>query len=262
MIPSSTCNEFDARLRAAYEGGKSIVEISQTVCLSDESVRRRLHRAGTLLRPGGWSIESRALDARLRAQYEGGQTVTELAREHRYSSKEIRRRLKRAGVILRPKPPDVDTDFLRKQYESGKTLEAISRATGLTVGTVHKSVIQAGTAMRPSGRMAAGPTETNLAVRAAYDAGKTVAELAQERGISRQGVEHHLRRAGALSTDGRFKIPWDLNQSLRAEYEGGKTQQELALKWGCSSSTIGYRIQRAAGQPPKNRRKTAPQSDR
>jgi DNA-binding CsgD family transcriptional regulator len=253
-MTTSTYDGFDAYLRAEYEGGKSILEIAQTVGLTDEAVRRRLHRAGTPLRPRGWSRESRTLDARLRAQYEGGRTVAELGQEHPCSSKEIRRRLKRAGVVLRPKSPNVDPDFLRKEYESGQTLNSLSLALGLSIYAIRRRLIRAGVVLRPTGRRAAtAPTEANLALRAAYEAGKTVADLAQERGISRQGVEHHLRRAGALSTDRRLKIPWDLNQCLRAEYESGKTQQELALKWGCSRDTIGYRIRRASGEPPKNR---------
>jgi lambda repressor-like predicted transcriptional regulator len=100
-------------------------------------------------------------------------------------------------VHTKPKLATVDPAPLCAAYEKGQSLASLSGATGLAVSAVYCLLRKAGTAMRPRGRRQA-ISESTLGLRAAYERGQTLQQLAHEHGVSHQAIRARLIRAGTV----------------------------------------------------------------
>lgn len=85
-------------------------------------------------------------------------------------------------------------------YREGKSLEELGESYGVHYTTIRLRLIAAGVAMRPKGMPKGSTLDKYSQTRAdacdLYGAGLTLAEVGRVLGMSRQGVQQHLIRAG------------------------------------------------------------------
>ena len=89
-------------LKRLYAEGLTCREIAQRVGYgSGETVRGRLKAAGVSLRPGGAPRMDRAQMERIRAAYESGDRVADIAESEELCERAVYNRLERMGVRMR-----------------------------------------------------------------------------------------------------------------------------------------------------------------
>ncbi|MFG2126635.1 helix-turn-helix domain-containing protein [Streptomyces sp. NPDC048751] len=154
----------------------------------------------------------------LRARYESGATVDELVADSGLSYGTVLNRLHDAGTVMRtswqtrrmrqnPQARRRLAAHLRTLYEQhGATLTELATAAGETRRSARRLLIEAGGTVRTTQqtlrvRAAARAAERHklaLSLRARYEAGATVPELATEHSYSIATVYRLLHQAGTL----------------------------------------------------------------
>ncbi|MEU5524204.1 helix-turn-helix domain containing protein [Streptomyces sp. NPDC047860] len=154
----------------------------------------------------------------LRQQYESGATVDELVTASGLSYGTVLNRLHDAGTVMRtswqtrrmrqnPQARQRLAAHLRTLYEQrGATLTELSAAAGETRRSARRLLIEAGGTVRTTQQTlriraaarAAGRHKLALSLRARYEAGATVPDLAREHSYSIATVYRLLHQAGTL----------------------------------------------------------------
>lgn len=166
------------QLRARYDAGTTVSELVDSTGLAHGTVLNRLQEARTSMRTPRETRQLRAdkaqvaarrrLAIRLRARYEAGATISELAAPGR-SARTVRRLLSEAGTTMRSSdqtrrlrtPPATRAAHrrlvttLRTRYEAGALVPDLAADYGRSESTIYRWLHQANTKMRP--RRQSGP---------------------------------------------------------------------------------------------------------
>lgn len=133
----------------------------------------------------------------LRRDYTGGATAAELAAKHGVSNVAILKRLRSAGVEIRPPKPrssfDASDEELFAEYEAGASSIEIARKHGVSVAIVTRRLRRVG-ALRPLARSDLNRSE----LRAEYESGASLEDLAAKYGASSGTIGRRIRAAGGL----------------------------------------------------------------
>jgi DNA-binding Lrp family transcriptional regulator len=145
-------------------------------------------------------------------RYRAGETLVEVGAAMGVSGTTVERRLKRAGVVLRPagwrpgrRRPDVEDEDLVARYAAGESLGAIGAATGLHPTAVHYRLRRAGVEMRSvaEARQYARLDLPIAEIIERYRAGDPIAAIGRSLGISHHVIRERLIEAGIKRRTGR-----------------------------------------------------------
>jgi uncharacterized protein (DUF433 family) len=143
-------------------------------------------------------------------------------------------------------------------YRAGKTVEALAEQYGVSLSTVCRALDRAGQPRRQQGRRETGVPGREAEIVAAYNAGATIAEIAQRFGCSTMPIREALVRAGVERRGpGRVRAVAGQEAAIAAAYEAGATTAELAALHNVSHRLIA-RICQEEGvimRPPGRRMK-------
>jgi hypothetical protein len=151
------------------------------------------------------------LTGELARLYRAGRTLVEIEAETGVGRATVERRLKAAGVVLRPagwRPRrlrrDVENGDLVARYADGASLDAIGAATGLHPTAVHYRLRRAGAEMRS---VAEARRNARLDLPVAeiverYRAGEPIAAIGRSLGVSHHVIRERLIEAGAKQRQG------------------------------------------------------------
>ncbi|MEY9969512.1 Mor family transcriptional regulator [Streptacidiphilus sp. MAP12-16] len=158
-------------LSARYRHGATVRELATAEGLAPATVLSRLRMVDTPMRTQQQTrvlrhgTDRAAQAQRLRAGYQAGASVTDLADRHSLSVRTVRRMLREAGTVMRSsaqtralKRNDRETlqqeqiDHLRSRYEAGADVPALAAEHHCSTSTLYRLLRRAGTAMRPRGR--------------------------------------------------------------------------------------------------------------
>lgn len=168
------------------------------------------------------------------------------------------RRLIRWAVpaLPRPKPQRAASALGERDAQiaallASKTYAEIAIDLGLTrcqvqtavrrmqkAGAIPPEVARATRARRGKVQVERRCLETEAEISAAYRAGRTVAQIAADRGIGPSRVQKVLRRAGVEMRDWRQVIADQRRAELPALVARGMGGPEIAAHWGCKLSTV------------------------
>ncbi|MFI9272623.1 helix-turn-helix domain-containing protein [Kitasatospora sp. NPDC052896] len=166
---------------------------------------------------------------RLRAAYDAGATVAELASDSGLPYGTVINRLRAAGTVMRtpqqtrrlradPQRRRLAAD-LRARYEDGATVATLVKIAGRSARTVRRLLHEAGATLRPARRRqlpapeaAAAREQLKRDLRANYDAGDSIQVLAQATRLSTRTVHRLLREAGTT-----MRSPSQHSRARRAE---------------------------------------------
>lgn len=262
-----------------YVGGMSITEVAERRGVSALTVRKHLRRAHVPLRPRERPV------ARPRGQrnrdvidpapsvelYVGGLSVSEVAERRGINPATVRRHLMEAGVALRPREarPVIDPAPSVELYTGGMSIMEVAERRGLSAPTVRKHLVDAGVPLRarpPVVRKVREQRPRKVIDPAPsielYLAGRSIVQVAAERGISPVTVSGHLRAAGITIRERTRTLDVDAVVSL---YTGGRGYKDVAAILGVAPSTVlialhdagvtmrgrGHRITPPTGSKPK-----------
>jgi transposase-like protein len=140
----------------AYKAGESILAIAKRLRTNTRRVMRVLDESGLSWRhPGGKKRFSDEDSAEFARAYRAGETLTQIAKQHRASTQVIRRYLLRAGVELRPVgAPAFWTDERKaeavRRHQAGEQIKDSAKAMGCGTTTLTNTLIELGVHERPS----------------------------------------------------------------------------------------------------------------
>jgi DNA invertase Pin-like site-specific DNA recombinase len=138
-------------------------------------------------------------------RYRTGETLVEIGAATGVSRATVERRLKAAGVVLRPagwrpgrRRRVVEDEDLVARYAAGESLNAIAAATGLYPTAVYYRLRRAGVELRS---VAEARRNARLDLPVAeiverYRAGETLVEIARSLGVSHHVIRCRLAEAG------------------------------------------------------------------
>jgi hypothetical protein len=227
-------------------------------------------------------------DAEMRSRYESGQTVAEVAAAAGLDQATVWRRLKQAGVVMRPaaRKPERSAEILRR-HRDGQDPETIAAAIGGKPGTVKARLREHGlktsrTAPRRRGGKRRGrprsliPAAARKRIAAAYQAGESMRAIAAAEGIAEQTVRNALLAQGVplrgraevnrLSRPGvARRLAADLPGAAE-RYQAGESLQALGAAYGVKWRTVRRHLERAGVplrgtiKPPADRSPSSPRA--
>lgn len=188
--------------------GLSARQIGAEAGISERAVLLRLHRLGIPLRPAGGArrVQDRLDPADLAERYRNqGQSITTIARDLDMSAESVRRALHRHGLVEPSgRATDVSSrltlDVLRRAFvDDGRSVADIAAEHGVSTETVRRHLrLHDLTSDRSRDGHAAGVLAAVLTAdvlrREYVDAGKTLAEIADQYGFSAEGVRRQLHK--------------------------------------------------------------------
>lgn len=142
-------------LRRDYERGASVLELADREGVDCKTMRGRLSRAGTKMRPRGRrTVANQARRVYLRGLYEAGATTRELADAEGVHPQTMRVYLASVGARL---PSDGSFPWkkrrerLRREYEAGASVLGLAEREGVTESAIYRNLAAAGANLRSAG---------------------------------------------------------------------------------------------------------------
>jgi uncharacterized protein (DUF433 family) len=144
-------------------------------------------------------------------------------------------------------------------YRSGASVSQLAATYGVSAATICRALDRAGEPRRRAGRSDAGVIGREQEIAAAYRAGATIQQLADEYGCSVKPIRDALDRAGVQRRpSGQARLAVGLERQILEEYRAGATLLALAARYGVGTKVIA-RVLEDQGQsrrPPGRRRKS------
>ena len=188
-------------------------------------------------------------------EYQEGRSTYELAETYGHSPVTMSNIVRRQGGQVRPARPQSKWNAETKAaairlYRRGLPLRAVARQVGVRGSTVSAAIIDAGIALKPGGAAhATFPTSKDRErVRAEYESGCSLNELARRYGCSTQPVRRAIEAAGGKTRPTGRSAIWTAERIEWAaeQFRQGRTFQQIADETGMSPSNVYTRL-RAAG---------------
>lgn len=140
---------------------------------------------------------------------------------------------------------------MAEMYKDGQTLDEISRYYGVTRQRVHQVLKEQGLSKADKGSTYGGRRAAIEQMRSMYNAGKTMAQIAELMGVSRQNVQQAFKRYGVkreltqVRKAPRTKVVGNVDVAqVIAKYQSGATLAAIAKTLGCDTSTVYYLLKR------------------
>lgn len=134
------------------------------------------------------------------------------------------------------------TQNMWRRYEAGDRLEDVAAAFGVTKQAAHSRFKSAGLKCRSSGEYESKPSRRTTTILAAFDAGKSIDEIASEQGMRRTSVRLLVRRWRPDAQLPGRRVPLD-EALLRRRYVEDKVgTPTIAREMGTSATVIRKRL--------------------
>lgn len=233
----------EQELRRAYEAGISASLMSTTLETDWPTLRARLEKAGTRIRPQPrvlhpnisaslrpllLALPSDASGAQMGSVYKAGASVETLSTFTDHSPPRVHHLLQEAGTELRSRhiaamrslPTNATADQLHEKYQDGVPLAQLSKHTGYSIVKIFDLIEEAtkrqGTAESDHATSADGshllarlsPNSTRKQIVAAYKAGASTPKIAEQVDVHDSTVRNWLKQHGVtLRPAGYIKPP-------------------------------------------------------
>lgn len=139
---------------ALYSEGLSTVNIADRFGVADTTITAYLRDNGIPIDQYGTRMKKLPIDVNKCVElYTNGVGLCDIAASFGVSQSAIASRLKRSGVVLRPKNSKivVDNAEIRELYEQGLSIAEISSALGFSDWVVNRAVLESGVEVRRAG---------------------------------------------------------------------------------------------------------------
>lgn len=140
---------------------------------------------------------------------------------------------------------------MAEMYKDGQTLDAIGRHYGVTRQRVHQVLKEQGLSKADKGSTYGGRRAAIEHMRTLYQSGKTMAQIAELMGVSRQNVQQAFKRYGVkralteVQKAPRKKVVGNVDiTAVITQYQAGATLASIANTLGCDTSTVYYLLKR------------------
>jgi DNA-binding CsgD family transcriptional regulator/5-methylcytosine-specific restriction endonuclease McrA len=128
---------------------------------------------------------------------------------------------------------EFDWEAIRSYYEAGHTIAECCRRFGISRGAWDRAVTRGDVVPRPKSNPP--PSETRRAVERLLAQGMSQAAIAQELGLSKATIAHHVRALG-IPADKRFSRRYDWEEVQRA-HDDGLSALECCKRFGFAKAT-------------------------
>jgi predicted transcriptional regulator len=249
--------------REYVDRGRSAKDIAAEVGVSEQSVLRYLSRAGISARRGGSGELSAVLTEEfLRREYvEGGRGAKEIAAEVGVSEQSVLRYLRRHGFKARTTRPSslgevLTVEYLEREHvEGGRSVADLAAEHGVSEQAIRNWINKRGLGGRAGTRARVGDRLTYAVLHREYQVkGRSIADIADEVGVSEQSVLRYLHKHGIPVRRGRAATPLEpettpgrpawlervlTEELLQREYvERGRSAREIAATLGVSEQSV------------------------
>jgi DNA-binding CsgD family transcriptional regulator len=185
-------------------------------------------------------------DERIGQLLDDGLSGLEIARRLGVSHSTVSRIAARMGRRLAPaRGSHFDWDGLRAYYEADHTIAECCRHFGISRGAWDRAVTRGDVVPRP--KSAPPPSETRRAVERLLAEGMSQTAIAQELGLSKATIAHHVRGLG-IPADNRFSRRYDWHEVQRA-HDAGLSAAECCAKFGFAKATWSKAVSTGRLQP-------------
>jgi len=185
----------------------------------------------------------------VRAQFDAGRSITEVAELAGAPYDRVTAARRRFGITT---PRRIPADELRRLVEAGESNQTIAAALGVRSASIRRAMRREG--IQREGFEGQRPPRTYPLlldenwVRAQFDAGRTITEVAELAGAPYHGVIVARRRFGIAPPQRRIPI-----DELRRRVAGGESNQTIAAALGFRIGSIRRAITREGIQRPAPR---------
>lgn len=242
--PLITEQEIDEWAKG-YEEGATFEELSKASGIGATTIRSRLIGRGIKPRKDVHNKTPKDVLDQMVILNKAGCSSKEIADRLGVSYSAVCRNLKSMGrksVPTHSVNEEMVTTWIA-MYEDGSNLSDIAAQSGFDRNTISQYLRDRGCTLRSggknnsSGRVNAGMVDEWIAK---YEAGLTLADIAEEYGVSSTAVAGHLTKRGVEKRVGGKPrvITSEIENEILREHENGASLKKMADKYGVSTTTI------------------------
>lgn len=196
------------------------------------------------------------------AAYQAGEDGRALAARFGVSHRAIYSAVHRAGVPTRSaseaRNPHrrIDPDEVTRLYNGGASVQELARKYKCRTASISAILADREVPLHPGGRMHPtfrAPQEAEVA--AAYVAGASLRQLADQHDTSITSIRTVLRRRGIEAKEPARPIFWteERLELLRTEHASGASESSIAKRLGISTAAVNRRLRSIGATPPPDR---------
>lgn len=145
-------------------------------------------------------------------------------------------------------PVKIESSVMAKLYNKGATLVQLAGKTHLAVPVIRESLVASGVAIRPKGGFRGNSQKRAEDMSALYTEGKTLQEVGDKYGLTRERVRQILRQLGTESLGRRDKEEAELTakeKKIALLYDKGTSPMEICKRRGISYTELHNILKRA-----------------
>lgn len=179
----------DRAIRAAYEGGQSIISVAAQFKRSPAIITAAVKRAGGKMRPKGAARGEAKSDPRsdlFWAEYCGGATLEQIGRANGMTRERVRQIIAKGGYVIKeaPRPlPELHQAGINA-YLAGDSLNIAANAAGVSPLTMRGILTRNGHEIRPNKRTKKYNALKVERAAELYREGRPIPEMAGEIGVA------------------------------------------------------------------------------
>jgi transposase-like protein len=191
--------------------------------------------------------EQTAEIARMREQ---GATLREIIDKHGGTTTSVGNALQRAGLSKGRIPtPDLTPDQERAiiaRYQAGESVQALAHSLSRRSSVISDLLAREAITVRYGGKHHRFTEQESRDLAARYEAGASLAKLANEVGAKVSTVRNTLLRRGVTTRQSARPVVWtdDRSDLVVSSYEAGLSQADIAAKLGVSQAVISVALRR------------------
>ncbi|EOS52896.1 HTH domain-containing protein [Adlercreutzia caecimuris] len=232
-----------------YKAGATFEELSKAYGIGATTIRSRLLGRGVKPRKNAYNKTPEDVLDQMVALNKAGYPSKEIAEKLGVSYSAVCRNLKSMGresVPTHSVNEEMVTAWIA-MYEGGSNLSDIAAQSGFDRNTISQHLRNRGCTLRSGGKHnSSGRVNAEMVDEwiAKYETGLTLADIADEYGVSSTAVASHLTKCGIQKRPGGKPkiITGEIEVAILREHEEGASLKKLADKYGVSTTTIRTHI--------------------
>ena len=243
----------DESIVDSYRNGSSLSGLSEKHNVSRNTIRRRLESNGVPIKPNQAGRKKKHVGMDLNVIQSGrkaGKTWDEIAKVTGIPRTTLIRRFKSESKSPpHPIPPfvaseNLDMASIKVQHDAGKTLTQLAKENGVSRSTITRKleVLEGKQTTKTTKKVSMVYLDMD-AIKAKYEAGATLTQLAKECGVGRSTITRKLAAfvpAEVKKTDGKPKAAKTVSDestildmaAIKAQHEAGVSLTQLAKENG------------------------------